>query len=228
MSELRIMLVDDHAVLRAGLQLLIDGQPDMRVISEAGSVQEALRLVAETAVDVIVMDISLPDGDGIAATAQLRQICPGIQVVGLTRHADRGYMQRMLGVGARGYVLKQAIAEALINAIRIVAAGGTYIDPVFASEHQGHHTEHGDTLDLEAVRAPEDTTSELTADEVAVLQRVAWGYTNSEIAEHLGIPPATATEHKARAMRKLGLRTRIDVLRYAEAQGWKRADTDRL
>jgi two-component system, NarL family, response regulator NreC len=221
MDDLRVMLVDDHAVLRAGLQLLIDGQPDMTVVVEAGSAEEAVQVVEQRTVDVIVMDLSLPDGDGITLTEQIVRQHPQVRVVGLTRHEERGYMERMLEVGARGYVLKQSVADHLLTAIRTVAAGETYIDPRFTTVDRVQQLEHGSSTIWEAVQAPEATINELTPDEVAVLQQIAGGHTNSQIADQLGMPSAAVAEHRARAMQKLGLRTRIDVLRYAEAQGWR-------
>lgn len=220
MNELRVMVVDDHAVLRAGLQLLIDGQPDMTVVAEAGSAREAVQVVEQHDADVIVMDLSLPDGDGITLTEQILRRHPQVRVVGLTRHEERGYMERMLEAGARGYVLKQSVAEGLLTAIRTVAAGETYIDPRFTTVDRAQQLEPGGIAAREAVCVPEDIPSELTAEEVAVLQRVAWGYTNSQIAEQLGMPSARVAEHRAEAKQKLGLRTRIDVLHYAQAQGW--------
>ncbi|KAB8145546.1 response regulator transcription factor [Chloroflexia bacterium SDU3-3] len=220
MADLRVMLVDDHAVLRAGLQLLIDGQPDMCVVAEAGTMADAVERAGAHAPDVIVMDLSLAEGDGIAATAQILQRHPDIRVVGLTRHADRGYLRRMLSMGARGYVLKQTAAEALISAIRTVAAGGMYLDPSFAAAAQPGETPAGGSP-----RPPAPPDSALTALELAVLQGVARSHTNQEIAEQLGLAAALVADQKASAMHKLGLHTRIDVLRYATAQGWPRSGT---
>jgi DNA-binding NarL/FixJ family response regulator len=220
MTEVRVIVVDDHAVLREGLQQLINAQPDMTIVAEARGAGEALELTAEDPADVILMDLSLPDGDGIVVTEHILQRYPQARVVGLTRHEDRGYMRRMLRVGARGYVLKQNIANELLTAIRTVAAGETYIDRGFMG--RPHQREHDNSTAREAAHVPEPTESELSADEVVILQQVAVGCTNGEIAEQLGMPSVTVAEHKAHAMEKLGLRTRIDVLRYAEAQGWKR------
>lgn len=224
MPELRVMLVDDHAVLRAGLRLLIDGQSDMTVTAEAGGMREALRLAGQSAADVIVMDLSLPDGDGVTATEQLVRQHPRLRIIGLTRHEEPGYLKRMLAAGARGYVLKQSVADGLLTAIRAVAAGETYIDPSFTRERRASPAEHGHAPARDAEPAPGATVRDLTAGELAVLQQIAWSHTNGEIAHLLGMSAADVAEHKACAMRKLGLRTRIAVLRYAEAQGWKREE----
>ena len=134
-------------------------------------------------------------------------------------------MERMLQVGARGYVLKQSVADDLLTAIRTVAAGELYIDPHFTASDRTQPG-RGPSTTHEEMREPEATTGELTTDEVAVLQQVAMGSSNSQIGEQLGMPNATVAQHKADAMQKLGLRTRIDVLRYAEAHGWKDTQAD--
>lgn len=222
MSKLRVMLVDDHAVLRAGLQLLIDGQFDMTVVAEASDMREALQRVGAAAADVIVMDLSLPDGDGVMVTERILQRHPDLRVVGLTWHKDPGYLKRMLATGARGYVTKQSVADHLLTAIRTVAKGETYIDPSLTTTEQAQPLEDSAHTTREAARVSETAPGALTAEEVAVLQRVAWGHTNREIAEQLGMALIAVAEHKTQVMQKLGLRTRIDVLRYAEARGWKR------
>jgi DNA-binding NarL/FixJ family response regulator len=226
MPELRVMLVDDHPILREALQVLVDGQPDMIVVAEAGGAQEALQLAARCSIDVIVMDLSLPDGDGIIVTEQMLGQYPHVRVVGLTWYKDRRYLTRMLEAGARGYVLKNNVTGGLLIAIRAVAAGETYIDPHFSAMDQTQQTEQGGTTAREAVRAPASSASELTTDELVVLQQVAWGHTNREIGDRLGMFIGAVAEHKAHAMQKLGLGTRIDVLRYAEAHGWTREDTN--
>jgi two-component system, NarL family, response regulator NreC len=127
----------------------------------------------------------------------------------------------MLAAGARGYVLKRNIANGLLTAIRTVAAGGTYIDPDFVSKQPAQPPKYGGSTAREAVRAPAATDSDLSADEIAVLKQIAWGHSNREIAEQFGMAEATVAQHKVRAMQKLGLRTRIDVIHYAESQGWR-------
>jgi DNA-binding NarL/FixJ family response regulator len=222
MNEIHVLLVDDHAKLRAELRRLIDSQPDLRLAAEAGGAQEAVRLALQGSFTVVVMDLSLPDGDGITATAEIMQLRPELRVLGLSRHEEVGYVERMLAAGARGYVLKRNIASGLLTAIRTVAAGGTYIDSSFVSKQPAQPREYGGITAREAVRALTATDSDLSANEIAVLKRVAWGHSNREITEQLGMAEAAVAQHKVRAMQKLGLRMRIDVIRYAEAQGWRR------
>jgi DNA-binding NarL/FixJ family response regulator len=124
MNEIQVLLVDDHAQLRAELRRLIDNQPEIGLVAEAGGAQEAVRLALHSSFTVVVMDLSLPDGDGITATAQILQQRPELSVLGLSRHEDVGYVKRMLAVGARGYVLKRNIPDRLLTAIRTVAAEG--------------------------------------------------------------------------------------------------------
>lgn len=226
MADLRVMLVDDHAVLRAGLHLLIDGQPDMTVVAEAGGVHEAVQQAGQCLINVVVMDLSLPDGDGTVATERILQRHPHVGVIGLTRHEDHGYLRRMLTVGARGYILKQTAAEVLLAAIRTVAAGGTYIDPRFTTTPWTLGTKPGSKTALATGQTPAEPVNELTVVEIAVLQRVAWSHTNHEIAEHLGLDSTTVVAHKVSAMQKLGLHTRIDVLRYAEEHSWPRPERE--
>ena len=221
MNEIQVLLVDDHAQLRAELRRLIDNQPDLRLVAEAGGAQEAVRLALQGSFTVVVMDLSLPDGNGITATAEILQQRPELRVLGLSRHEEVGYVERMLAAGARGYVLKRNIANGLLTAIRTVAAGGTYIDPHFVSKQPAQPPEYGGITARKAVRAPAAMDSDLSADEIAVLKQIAWGHSNREITEQLGMAEATVAQHKVHAMQKLGLRTRIDVIRYAESQGWR-------
>ncbi|HEU4323766.1 MAG TPA: response regulator transcription factor [Roseiflexaceae bacterium] len=226
MNTIRVLLVDDHVELRTELRRLIASQGDFWLVAEVGSAREAIRLaLEETPLEetptVVVMDLSLPDGDGITATAEIVHQRPELRVLGLSRHEDMGYVERMLAAGACGYVLKRSIAGSLVTAIRTVAAGGMYIDPAFGSKQQESQRLHRKAT-REPVRVQAGTISELTAQEVAVLQRVARNDSNHEIAHQLDMLVPAVAEHKAQAMQKLGLRTRSDVLRYAEAQGWKR------
>ena len=223
MHEIRVLLVDDHAALRAQLRQLISSQSDLHLVAEAGGAQEAVAIALRESLTVIVMDLSLPDGDGITATAEIVQQRPELRVLGLTLLEDHRYLERMLAAGARGYVLKHHIAEGLLTAIRTVAAGGTYIDPAFATK-QRERVAAGSATERKAARAPATPTSELNAEELAVLKRVVWGHTNHEIALQLDMPVPAVAEHKIRAMQKLSLRTRVDVVRYADAQDWKRTD----
>lgn len=220
MAKLRIMLVDDHALVRSGLQLLIDAQPDMEVIGEAESGRVAVALAQRCRPDIVVMDVSMPELGGADATTQLLQVCPTIRVLALTRHNDQGYLRRLLEVGAAGYAIKQTAPDELIHAIRTVAAGGTYIEPSLTRELIERYVGH---------TAPGENGSprgKLTERETEVLRLIAWGLSNKEIAAQLHISVKTVEFHKANGTQRLGLASRTDILRYALAQGWLQADQD--
>ena len=214
MTKLRILLVDDHTILRAGLKLLINGQADMVVVGEAGNGQEAIRQTKEHKPDIIVMDISLPDLSGAEATEQIKHAYAQVRVLALTRHSNQGYLRRLLRAGASGYVLKKTAADELLNAIRSVASGGTYLDPIVAREFVENFVGHSATVDAG------HPLSELTEREVQVLHLIAWGHSNKEIGVRLGISVKTVEHHKANATEKLHLHSRTEILRYALAQGW--------
>ncbi len=213
MTPLRVFLVDDHAVMRAGLKLLINSQPDMKVIGEAGNGREACRHVKDLAPDVIVMDVSMPEMDGAQATDCVKQRCPEVKIVVLTVHEDEGYMRLLLKRGASGYVLKSAIAEELVYAIHRVVEGGIYLDPALA-----------DQLVDSTVRHPSNEETgykgHLSERELEVLRLIAWGHSNTEIAAQLSLSVRTVETYKERLMKKLGFHSRTDIVRYAVRRGW--------
>ncbi len=217
---LRIVLADDHEVVREGLRLLIDAQADMIVVGQAGSGREAVRQALDYQPDVVVMDITMPHLDGAAATAQIKRERPRVRVLALTRHADQAYLRRMLHAGATGYVVKKTAADQLIDAIRHVAAGGTFVDPRLIGELAEHVIGRSESTDTNRVR------SALTEREVEVLRLIAWGRSNKEIAAQLSISVKTVEFHKTNAAEKLQLRSRTDIVRYALAQGWLQDDED--
>jgi DNA-binding NarL/FixJ family response regulator len=213
MTRLRIFLADDHAVVREGLKALVNAQPDMEVIGEAGDGQSACEQVPRLLPDVAVLDVSMPGVSGAQAAEQLRQACPAVKVLALTVHEDRGYLRQLLEAGAAGYVLKRAAAEELIRAIRTVAAGGVYLDPTLAGKVVGGF-----------VRKPggkgEPEGGELSEREGEVVRLVALGYSNKEIAARLELSVKTVETYKARSLEKLGLHSRADLVRYALRCGW--------
>ena len=215
MNTLRILLADDHVVMREGLRSLINSQPDMDVVGEADNGRAALLKVRELQPDMIVLDVSMPELNGIQVTERVKRICQRIKVLVLTAHDDSGYLRQLLEAGASGYLLKKAAAEELINAIRVVAAGGVYLDPTLAgkvvSGYVGKSRLRGETQG-----------NELSEREAEVLRLVAWGYTNKEIAAYLSISVKTVESHKANLMEKLGLKSRVEIVRYALRQGWLR------
>lgn len=211
MTPIRVFLVDDHSVLRRGLQLLIDGQFDMTVVGDAGSGRDTLAAIAAAGgADVVVLDVSMPEVHGSQVARDLHTASPNVKIIALTRHAERAYVQQMLASGASGYVLKQTAAEVLITAIRTVVTGGTFLDPAIA----------GKVIDS-GMRSPRGTgTGELTGREHEVLTLVAYGHTNKEIAARLGITVKTVETHKTNAMQKLEITSRAEVVRFALEQGW--------
>jgi DNA-binding NarL/FixJ family response regulator len=209
----RILIADDHAVVRQGLKLLINSQPDMTVVGEAADGAAVLQQAAAVEPDVVVMDLSMPDMNGLVATRALKQARPSVKVVALTRHDDETFLEEVLRAGASGYVLKQSNPVEFLQAIRAVAAGGVYLDPAMTSRV-------ADGL-LTKTNAARDLTPPPISDrETDVLRLIAIGHSNKEVAAQLKISVKTVEVHKANAMRKLGLTGRVDLIRYGMLQGW--------
>ena len=208
---IRIVLADDHVLLRQGLQSLLDAEPGLKVVGQASSGDEATACACTLLPDVVVMDVSMPNGDGIRATAKIRSECPAVRILGLSRHLDPGYVRRFLSAGASGYVVKRATAVELVRAVRAVAAGATYIDAAVAAPLADN------TRD--ALRGDIGGTP-LTARETEVLRLIARGRSNRDVAATLNISIKTVEYHKARCGTKLGFRGRADIVRYAISQGW--------
>jgi two-component system response regulator NreC len=211
MSKLRIMLADDHETVREGLKMIVNAQDDMEVVGFAGDGREAVAKAQELLPDVLVMDISMPKLNGLKATMKLTEVCPQVKVLTLSRHADDGYIRGLLAAGACAYVLKQSAPSELIHAIRAVASGGKYIDPKLAAKVMGNYSDR-------ASRG--EPKSSLSDRESEVLRLIALGYSNKEIAARLSLSVKTIEVHKANAMRKLNITSRIDLVRYAIFQGW--------
>jgi DNA-binding NarL/FixJ family response regulator len=210
---LRVLLADDHMIVREGLKLLIDGQTDMTVVAEAGDGVSTLQRADECHPDVVVMDISMPGMNGLVATRKLKELYPHIVIVTLTRHADDAYLQELLRAGASGYVLKQSAPAELIQAIRATAAGGQYLDSTLTARvTAGFLAREGRRMSHSGI-APSERESE-------VLRLIAAGYSNKEIASQLDLSVKTVEAHKSNAMRKLALNGRIDIVKYAILQGW--------
>ena len=210
---IRVVLADDHPIVREGLRQLVNAQPDMRVVGEAGDGAAACKAARELDPDVLVMDLSMPVLDGAEATLQVRRECPNVRVLALTVHEERQYLTQLLRAGASGFVLKRAAASELVRAVRTVAAHETYIDPSIA----GHLIDgYLESAPVEGDH-PRQALSERERD---VLVRVATGFSNKEIAAELGLSIKTVESYKARASEKLELKTRVDIVRYAAKQGW--------
>lgn len=211
MNTIRIVLAEDHETVRQGLRLLIDAQTDMEVVAEAGNGLLAIERAEALRPDVVVMDVTMPEMNGLIATRQLREKVPTAAVVALTRHNDEAYVQELLRAGAAGYVLKQSASAELLRAIRAAAAGQPYLDRSLAQRVTGEY------LRKHTQRSTQPALSERESE---VLRQMAWGLSNKEIAVQLDVSVKTVEVHKAHAMRKLNLRGRIDIVRYALLQGW--------
>jgi DNA-binding NarL/FixJ family response regulator len=213
MKKIRILVADDHQVVRDGLRLLIDGQPDMRVVGEAGNGKEVLRQARDLKLDVVVMDLSMPELNGLQATERLKAELPQIKVVALTVHEDASYLVQLCKAGAVGYVLKRSAGDDLIHAIRTVAAGGQHLDPTLASKALTGRS--GDSPN-----SPGPHAGDLSAREKEVLILLAWGYSNKETAGDLGLSVKTVETYRVRISEKLRLRSRTEIVQYALRQGW--------
>lgn len=213
MSKTGILLVDDHAMLRAGLRLLIGGQHDMTVVGDVGTLREAIDAAARLQPAVIVLDLSMPGGSGIAGVQRLREAAPGARILVLTMHDDPAYVRSAMAMGASGYVVKSAADTELLTAIRAVARGRVFVD----IQSEGPlESVFGARVLKDAKVAPIDTLSER---EREVLVEVAKGYTNQQIADRIGLSVKTVESYRARSMQKLGLKSRADLVRLAAEAG---------
>jgi two-component system response regulator NreC len=209
----RLLLVDDHAVVRTGLRMLLEGEADMEIVGEAGTGAEALTAVEALRPDVVLMDIGLPDQSGIDATRAIKRLVPTTAVVALTIHEDEEYFFRMLEAGATGYVPKRAAPEELLTAIRTAALGEVYLYPSLARLLVSDYLEQD-----QQVRAAHAVDG-LSAREQEVLVHLADGAGNAVIAETLGISPKTVARHRENIMHKLGLHSRTELVKYAIRKG---------
>jgi DNA-binding NarL/FixJ family response regulator len=212
-SKIRVLLADDHATLRDALTLLINGQPDMAVVATASDGEEAVQKAIESDPDVAVLDVSMPGMNGSAAAAEIRRQAPRVALVALTRHDHQAYVQSLLHAGVSGYILKQSASAELINAIRATASGRQYLDVALRDRQR--------LPPVPRVRRTSDKPpSMLSAREEQVLRRVALGHSNKDIAAEFDISVKTVEIHKANAMRRLALESRIDIVRFAVLHGW--------
>lgn len=210
---LRVVLADDHEVVREGLKALINSQLDMTVVGEAADGEAAVRVACTLVPDVLVMDLSMPVLSGAEATLRVRGECPGVKVLALTVHEERAYLSQLLRAGASGYILKRAAAAELVRAVRAVAEGVVYVDPAMTGSLVEGYLD-GLDVSRHPARGP------LSDRERDVLMRIARGFSNKEIAAELELSVKTVETYKARVSEKLGLRSRVDIVRYAASQGW--------
>ncbi len=208
---IRILIADDHGVIRAGLRALLSGLPEIEVVGEAVDGRDSLKKAMELKPNIVIMDLSMPEMGGLEATGQLALIAPDVRVLILTVHEDESLLKEVIRAGAAGYIIKRAVEDELIHAIRVVARGDMYVHPSMTR----------------ALFSPPPTSTEsgstevetLTAREIEVLRLLAKGYTNRQIAEELGISPRTAEGHRANLSGKLGLRSRVELVEYAQQHG---------
>ena len=213
MSKTRVLLVDDHAMLRAGIRLLIAGQHDMTVVGEAGTLREAIEAAEKLLPEVIVLDLSMPGGSGVAGVQRMRAVAPEARILVLTMHDDPAYVRSAMAMGASGYVVKSAADTELLTAIRAVARGRVFVD----IQSEGPlESVFGAGAGKDDKPAPISTLSER---EREVLTEVAKGYTNQQIADRIGLSVKTVESYRARSMQKLGLKDRADLMRLAVDAG---------
>lgn len=213
MKKLRILLADDHKMVREGLKMLINSQSDMEVVGEAENGNEAIAQFENLKPDVLVLDISMPKLNGLKTAKKMKSLYPEVKILTLTRHSGDGYLHQLIKSGASGYILKQSAPSELIRAIKHVYKGMSYIDPALTNKVFGGFVNQNYSL---RGTGP----SELTARETEVLRLIALGYSNKEIAARLDLSVKTIETHKANAIRKMNMRSRIDIVRYAILQGW--------
>jgi two-component system response regulator NreC len=203
-DSIRIVLADDHAVVRSALRLLLDAEPDLEVVAEAGDIASAERHLREHRPEVLILDLNLPGGPSIAAVPALRDASPGTAIVVLTMEDEPAYAREALQTGVLGYVLKEAVDEELVNAVHLAAAGRSYLQP---------------KLGVRLAADPGDDPDLLSERELGVLRLVALGHTHQEIAEQLQLSVRTVESHRASITRKLGLSKRSELVRYALGSG---------
>ena len=207
-QKIRILLADDHAVVRQGFKMILGAQPDFEIVGEAGNGREAIELAETLGPDVVVMDVAMPELNGIEATRRLCAASPRTRVLALSMHKDSVYVREILRAGARGYLLKDAIDRDLLDAVRAIARGDGYISPAVSEAVLTDYRKH--------VTNPIDM---LTTREREVLQLIAEGKTNKEIANHLGLSVYTVDAHRGRIMEKLNLHSTGELVRFAVRNG---------
>ena len=212
--KIRVMIVDDHAILRAGLRMLVNTQADMEVVSEAPDGEKAVQAARETRPDVALLDLTMPQVGGMKALQEMARNCRETRVLVLTMHDDPAYLRSALASGASGYLLKRAVDSELIAAIRAVHRGGVFVDPRLASILVQ------DVLAKKRTKTgPREPINILSDRELQVLQLVARGYSSAQIAKQIAVGVKTVETYRSRFAEKLGLRTRSDVIRFAVQMG---------
>ena len=212
MSKITLILADDHALVRSGLRMLLEAQPDMEILAEAENGREAVEYALAIQPDIVLMDVMMPDMNGIEATRRIKEARPETAVLALTMYEDEQYFYEMLKAGASGYVPKRAAPEVLVTAIHTVFEGEVFLFPSMATRLVKNYVQD------EADDKP-SVLEDLTPRELEVMALIADGMTNQEIAERLGISVKTVDRHRENIMRKLGVHSRIDLVKYAIREG---------
>lgn len=203
----RILIADDHPILRSGLRVLLGAAPGLEVVGEAGSGEETLRLAEELRPDVVLLDIGMPGESGIETVRRLKAKLPALKVLFLTMHEEEGMLLEALGAGGDGYLIKRADDAEIIQAIRVVQRGDVYVHPTMTRALLSQ---------TETTERPQEPVEPLTQREIDVLRLLARGNTNRQIAELLGLSTRTVESHRANLMGKLGLSSRVELVTYAE------------
>ncbi len=213
MSKIRVLVADDHTIVREGVRLLLDAQPDIEVVGEAADGLQAVKLIRQFRPDLVVMDIQMPNLNGLEATREIKREFPQIQILALTMYESDEYFFQVLNAGASGYVLKKAASADLLSAIRAVHSGDVFLYPSVARRLVSDY--------LTRVKTGEEQNSfdGLTAREHEVLKLIAEGHTNQAIADKLVISPSTVQTHRTRIMQRLNLHNRAELIQYARRKG---------
>ena len=225
MKKIRLMLVDDHEVIRVGLKTFLQTQPDFEVVAEAGNGEEAVDRAMEFHPDVILMDITMQGVDGMEATRRLRVLCPQCLVLALTVHDDKQYLMQMLAAGASGYITKQAAADELVEAIHTIASGNVYLQPALARwlledyQRLTRQTAPAPATSSETTEGNASGLEVLSLRERQVLELIAQGISNQEIGERLQLSHKTIARHRERIMKKLNMHSRTELVKFAIRTG---------
>jgi DNA-binding NarL/FixJ family response regulator len=210
---LRVFLADDHPIVLDGVKALVMAEPGLTVVGEARDGDTALRMASDLKPDIAILDISMPGLNGVRVAEQLRTNCPKCKVLVLTVHEDRSYLRQLLELGIAGYVLKRSASDELIRAIGAIASGGLYLDPAIAGKAVGAGA-------ARTVETATGRTVDLSDREIEVLRLTASGHSNKSVAAELGVAVKTVETYRARAMEKLGFKTRVELVRYVVSRGW--------
>lgn len=224
MNAIRLMLVDDHDIVRTGLRSYLETQSGIQVVADASSGAEALECAKETNPDVVVMDVTMPEMDGLETTRRIKDLCPDCHVLGLTVHTDKEYLFEMMAAGASGYLTKHSAAEELVSAVRTVAEGNVYLQPALARWLLEDYRRLSTQLEAESRLVTPNAIDQqgldvLSKREIQVLELIAEGYTNIQIGEKLGISPKTVARHRERIMKKLDLHSCTELVKFAVRTG---------